>query len=64
LLIQHTIPDVAEKISRLFSAMKGKESLDIVAKDINDILIYGDKIPISLLNPSWDYFAKRKGVSI
>ena len=62
-MIQHTVPDIAEKISRLFSAMKGKESLDIIAKDINDILIYGDKIPISLLNPSWDYFAKRKRVS-
>lgn len=61
-MIQHTVPDIAEKISRLFSVMKGKESLDIIAKDINDILIYGDKIPISLLNPSWDYFAKRKKV--
>ena len=57
------MPDIAEKISRLFSAMKGKESSDIVAKEINDILVYGDKIPISLLNPSWDYFAKRKGVT-
>lgn len=61
-MIQHTVPDIAEKISRLFSGMKDKESTDIVAKDINDILIYGDKIPISLLNPSWDYFAKRKKV--
>jgi len=63
-MLQHTMPAIAEKISRLVSSMKGKESPDVIAKDINDILIYGDKIPISLLNPSWDYFAKRKGASI
>jgi len=62
-MINHTIPDIAEKISRLFSAMNGQESFDVIAKEINDILIYGDKIPISLLNPSWTYFAKRKGVT-
>lgn len=61
-MIQHTVPDIAEKIGRLYSAMSKQESLDIVAKEINDILIYGDKVPVSLLNPSWDYFAKRKGV--
>lgn len=63
-MIQHTVPDIAEKISRLFSAMKHTDSPDVIAKDIDDILIYGDKVPISLLNPSWDYFAKRKGVKI
>ena len=63
-MIPHTVPDIAEKIGRLFSAMKNSESSDVIAKDINDILIYVDKIPVSLLNPSWDYFAKRKGVSI
>ena len=64
LMIHHTIPDIAEKISRLFSAMNGQESFDVIAKEINDILIIGDKVPLSLLNPSWDYFAKRKGVTI
>ena len=62
-MIQQTVPAIAEKINRLFSGMKNTESPDIIAKEINDILIYADKIPISLLNPSWDHFAKRKGVS-
>ena len=62
MLTQYTVPEVAEKISRLFSGMKNTESPDVIAKDINDILIYADKIPVSLLNPSWDHFAKRKGV--
>lgn len=59
---QLTVPEIVEKISRLYSAMKNQESPEIIAKEINDILIYGDKVPISLLNPSWDYFAKRNGV--
>ena len=62
-MIQHTVPEIANKISRLFSAMKEQESPEIIATEINDILIYGDKVPISLLNPSWNYFAKRKGVT-
>ena len=61
-MIQHTIPDIAERINNLFHALHGKDSISDIAKNINDILIYGDKIPISLLNPSWDYFAKRKKV--
>ena len=63
-MIQQTVPEIADKISRLFSGMKNSESSDVIAKDINDILIYVDKIPTSLLNSSWDYFAKRKGVKI
>lgn len=63
-MIQLTVPDIAEKISRLFSAMKGKNSAGIIAKDINDILIYADKIPINMVSGAWEYFAKRKGVEI
>ena len=63
-MLEHNVPDIAEKIQLLFFALRGKESSDDIAKNINDILIYVDKIPISLLNPSWDYFAKRKGVDI
>ena len=58
------MPDVTEKISRLFSAMKGNDSPDIIAKDINDILIIGDKVPSNIVSGAWDYFAKRKGVNI
>ncbi len=61
-MIQHTVPEIANKIGRLFSALNGTESFDIIAKEINDVLIYGNQVPISLLNPSWDYFAKRNGV--
>ncbi len=63
-MIQHTVPEIANKIGRLFSAMKGTESTDTIAKEINDVLIFADKIPISLLNPSWTFFAKQKGVSL
>ena len=45
-----TVPDIAKKIGRLFSGMKNTESPTIIAKEINDILIYADKIPVSLLN--------------
>ena len=62
-MIQHTVPEIAEKIGRLYSVMREQESLEIIAKEINDILIIGDKVPLSLLSPSWDYFAKRKGVT-
>ena len=64
LMIQHNSPEIAERIDRLYSAMKGKESPEIIAKEINDILIYGDKVPLSLLKSAWDYFAQRKGVTI
>lgn len=63
-MIQHTAPEIAEKIGRLYLAMREQESLEIIAKEINDILIYGDKVPLSLLKPSWHYFAKQKGVSV
>jgi len=63
-MIENTVPDIAERISNLFHALRGKDSISDIAKNINDILIYGDKIPISLLNPSWDFFVKIKGVEI
>ncbi len=59
---QLTVPEIAEKISRLYLAMKNQESPEIIAKEINDILIYGDKVPLSLLKSAWHYFAQRKGV--
>jgi hypothetical protein len=63
-MVKPIVSDIAEEIDRLFSGMKNTESHDIVVKDINDILLYADKVLISLLNPSWDYFAQRKGVKI
>ena len=64
MLVQHTVPDVAEKISRLFFAMNDKELPDVVAREINDILIYGDKVPYNIISSAWDYFAKSKGVTM
>ena len=64
MLTQYTSPEVAEKIGRLISVLNGKESPDVIAKEINDILIYGDKIPFNIVSSAWDYFAKRKGVNI
>jgi len=62
-MIQHTVPEIANKIARLYSAMREQESPEIIAKEINDLLIIVDKVPLSLLNPSWLYFAKQKGVT-
>ena len=64
ILIQHTMPDIAERINTLFLALRGKDSISDIAKNINDILIYGDKIPINIVSGAWEYFAKRKGVCI
>ena len=63
-MVQHTVPEIAEKIGRLYSVMREQESPEIIAKEINEILIIIDKVPLSLLNPSWTHFAKRKGVEI
>ena len=62
-MIQHTVPDIAEKIGRLYSAMREQESPEIIAQEINDLLIIIDKVPLSLLNPSWTFFAKQHGVA-
>ena len=62
--LEHNSPSVSKRIEELCQAMKHLHEPSEVASKINDSLIYGDKIPVSLLNPSWDYFAKRKGVSI
>ena len=64
MMSQLTVPEIAEKIGRFYLAMREQESPEIIVKEINDILIYGDKVPLSLLKSAWDYFAKRKGVSI
>jgi len=62
-MTEDNVPSIAKRISQLFSTLKGKDSIQNTAKIINDILLYGDKISLQLLRPSWDYFAKRKGVS-
>lgn len=62
--LEHNSPSVSKRIEELYKVMKHLHEPSEVASKINDILIYGDKIPVSLLSPSWDYFAKRKGVSI
>jgi hypothetical protein len=49
MMSQLTVPEIAEKIGRLYFAMREQESPEIIAKEINDILIYGDKVPLSLL---------------
>ena len=62
--VEKTVPSVSKRIEELCQVMKSLHKPSEVASKINDILIFGDKIPISLLNPSWDHFAKRKGVSL
>ena len=64
MMSQLTVPEIAEKIGRLYSAMREHESPEIIAKEINDILIYGDKTSLSLLKSAWTYFAQRKGVEV
>ena len=62
--IEKTVPSVSKRIEELCQAMKDLHEPSEVASKINDILIYGDKIPCNLVSSAWDLFAKRKGVSI
>jgi len=56
-------PEIAERIEVLHSMLKGIHSSKEIAKNINDVLIHGDKVPIQLLKPAWEIFAKKKGVT-
>jgi hypothetical protein len=52
---------VANRIKELSILLHEKKSLQR-AKEINDILIYGDKISLEILQDAWDYFAYKKGI--
>ena len=57
------VPDIAEKISDLYNAIKNTcASPTDIADKINSILIYGDGVPTNLLDAAWDQFARQKGV--
>ncbi|MCV0366404.1 MAG: hypothetical protein K5798_03940 [Nitrosopumilus sp.] len=60
--LKNTVPDIAERISQLYLAMMKTHTDDEIATTINDILLLKYKISISLLQSSWDHFAKQKGV--
>ena len=58
-----TVPEIAKKIGSLYGALKeNADSVDDVAKKINDILIYGERISPQFLSPAWEVFAKERGV--
>lgn len=57
-----TVPEIAKKIGLLYSALKaGGNSEEESATKINDIMIFGDKIPPNLLSAAWDFYAKDLG---
>jgi len=59
-----TVPEIARRIAELHSILKINNSLNDIAKKINDVLIYAEKVPVQLLRPAWELFAKDKGVDI
>ena len=42
--------------------LKNGNTPDEIGQKINDVLIHAEKIPVRLLRPAWDLFAKKKGV--
>lgn len=57
------VPDITKKISQLYSTLKvTDDSSEEIAHKINDILIWGEKIPQQLLAAAWDYYATKSGV--
>lgn len=56
-----TVPEIADKITKLYSILKQIDSTENTARKINDILIHGDKVPLQLLTPAWELFAKKMG---
>ena len=55
-------PQIAERINELYDILKNSGSPTTIANKINAILLHGDGIPVTLLEASWDFFAKQKGV--
>jgi hypothetical protein len=55
------IEKVTNRIRELSILLRNKEPLQR-SKEINDILIHGEKISLEVLKDAWDYFAYKKGV--
>lgn len=57
------IPEITEKIASLYNTLKSSgDSTDNIVKKINDILIFGEKVPLNILEAAWDFFANARGV--
>lgn len=58
-----SVPEISKKISQLHSLLKevGNSPEDIASK-INDILLFGEKIPRQLVLSAWEFFATEMGV--
>ena len=57
------VPEIADKINDLYNAIrKTCASPPDIADKINSILIFGDGIPLNLLEAAWHQFARQKGV--
>jgi len=58
-----TVPEIAKKIKSLYSTLKGNgDSPQELARKINDILLFGEKIPRQLVLSAWEFFATESGV--
>jgi len=60
--IAKTVQSVSSRIEELYKVLIKFNEPEEAAQQINDILIYGDKIPENIISASWDYFAQRKKV--
>jgi len=58
-----TVPEVAERIGKLYLVLKVTDDAQSIVSKINDILLHGDNIPLNIVSAGWQFFAKRKGVS-
>ncbi len=56
------VPEIAKRIAELHTMLKKSNSVSEIGKKINDVLIYAEKVPVQLLRPAWELFAKNKGV--
>ncbi|NQV40241.1 MAG: hypothetical protein HQ505_06855 [Nitrosopumilus sp.] len=60
--LEHNTPSISKRIEELYKAMKHLHDVSDIASNINDILIYGNKVPSNIVSGAWDLFAQKKGV--
>jgi hypothetical protein len=60
--INMEIERIANRIKELSIVLKEKHPIQR-AKEINDILIHGEKVSITILQDAWDYYAYKKGIT-
>lgn len=60
----NSIDEIAKKITTLYNAIRvTSNTSNDTARKINDILIYGEKIPLNLLALAWEKLAAKNGIA-